>query len=193
MKNPKTIFSERITIMKVFNNLEEMKPYYNEETNTYEFIENGNLIDVKIDFELDINSNIRAGDIQASDIKASENIEASDIKAWNINVRNIKACDIKAIDINASEDIEPIDIKARNIRARDINAVNINAWDIKAKYIIARDISAENINANNILYDSVCYARSKFVCNSIKGTRKNSKYFCLDSEIVIKGDKKNVK
>ena len=147
--------------MKVFNNLEEMKPYYNEETNTYEFIENGNLIDVKIDFDLNIECNINARDIQAWDI------EAWDIEAW--------------------------DIKARNIRARDINAVNINAWDIKAKYIIARDISAENINANNILYDSVCYARSKFVCNSIKGTRKNSKYFCLDSDVVIKGDKKNVK
>lgn len=163
--------------MKVFNNLEEMKPYYNEETNTYEFIENGNLIDIVIDFELDINSNIRAWDIQARDIQA----------------RYIKACDIKACDINASEDIEAIDIKARNIRARDINADNINAWDIKAKYIIARDISAENINANNILYYSVCYASSKFVCNSIKGTRPNSKHFCLDSEIVIKGDKKNVK
>ena len=113
-------------IMKTFKNFEEIKPYYNEKTNTYEFIENGNLIDIVIDFELDINSNIRAGDIQA-------------------------------------------------------------------KYIIARDISAENINANNILYYSVCYASSNFVCNSIKGTRPNSKHFCLDSEIVIKGDKKNVK
>ena len=147
--------------MKTFKNLEEMKPYYNEETNTYEFIENNRLIDVKIDFDLNIECNIKASDINVG------NINAWDINAW--------------------------DIKARNIRARDINAVNINAWDIKAKYIIARDISAENINANNILYDSVCYASSKFVCNSIKGTRPNSKHFCLDSEIVIKGDKKNVK
>ena len=137
--------------MKIFNNLEEMKPYYNEETNTYEFIENNRLIDVKIDFDLNIGCNINARDFIS---------------------RNIKA---------------------RNIRARDINSDNINAWDIKAKYIIARDISAENINANNILYYSVCYASSEFVCNSIKGTRPNSKYFCLDSEIVIKGDKKNVK
>ena len=142
--------------MKTFKNFEEIKPYYNEETNTYEFIENDNLIDIVIEFELDINSNIRAGDIKARDIIAD-------------------------------------DIKARNINARDINAGNINAWDINAKYIIARDISAENINANNILYYSVCYASSKFVCNSIKGTRPNSKHFCLDSEIVIKGDKKNVK
>ena len=184
---------ERVkTMIKIFKNIEEMNPYYNEKTNTYEFIENGNLIDIVIDFELDINSNIRAGDIQARNIQARD-IQALDIKAWNINARNIKALDIKAIDINAREDIEAIDIKARNIRARDINSDNINAWDIKAKYIIARDIRAENINANNILYYSVCYASSEFVCNSIKGTRPNSKHFCLDSEIVIKGDNKNVK
>ena len=159
--------------MKVFNNLEEMKPYYNEETNTYEFIENGNLIDVKIDFGLNIECNINAHDIKARDIKA-RNINADDIKAW---------------DINASEDIEAIDIKAHDIKARDINACG----NIKAKYIIARDISAENINVNKILFNAVCFAYETFVCNSIKGTRPNSKYFCLDSEIVIKGDKKNVK
>ena len=157
--------------MKVFNNLEEMKPYYNEKTNTYEFIENGCHIDIVIDFELDINSNIRAGDIKARDIKA-----------WDISAEDISA-----------EDISAEDIKALNINAQDINALDISALNIRARDISAEDISAENINANNILYDSVCYARSKFVCNSIEGTRPNSKYFCLDSEIVIKGDKKNVK
>lgn len=148
--------------MKTFKNLEEIKPYYNEETNTYEFIENNRLIDVKIDFGLNIECNINAHDIKARDIKASE---------------DIKAIDIKAIDI----------------RVRDINACDIQAGNIKAKYIIARDISAENINVNKILFNAVCFAYETFVCNSIKGTRPNSKYFCLDSEIVIKGDKKNVK
>lgn len=153
---------ERVkTMKKTFKNLEKMKPYYNEKTNTYEFIENGCPIDIVIDFELDINSNICAWDIKAGNINA-----------WDINAGDIKAWDINAWDINAW----------------DINADNINASNIKAE-----DIRAENINANNILYSSVCYARSKFVCNSIKGTRPNSKHFCLDSEIVIKGDKKNVK
>lgn len=96
---------------------ERWKSYYKEKTNTYEFIENGNLIDIVIDFELDINSNIRA-------------------------------------------------------------------WDIKAK-----DISAWDINANKISFTAVCFAYKTFVCNAIKGTRKNSKYFCLDSEIVISNKK----
>ena len=129
--------------MKIFKNLGEMKPYYNEKTKTYEFIENRFHIDIVIDFELDINSNIRARNINAKDI------QAGDINAWDIKARDIKSCDIKAGDINAG------------------------------------DIQAENINSNNIQYNSVCYARSKFVCNSIKGIRPNSKHFCLDSEIVI--------
>ena len=74
--------------MKVFNNLEEMKPYYNEETNTYKFVENNKLIDIDIRFNLDVESNINACNINALDINARN------INAWNINSRNIKALDI---------------------------------------------------------------------------------------------------
>ena len=123
--------------MKVFNNLEEMKPYYNKETNIYEFIENNRLIDIKIDFDL--------------------NIEC-DINAWNIN-------------------------------SGDINAWDINAMDINAMDINARDINAMDINANNISFYAVCFAYKTFVCNSIEGRRENSKYFCLDSDVVIKSQK----
>ena len=147
--------------MKVFNNLEEMKPYYNEETNTYEFIENNRLIDVKIDFGLNIECNIKASDINAG------NINAWDINAWAIS--------------------------AKNINAQDIDALDISAWDISAWNIKACDIKSVNIKANKISFHAVCFAYKTFVCNSIKGERLNSKYFCLDSDVVIKGDKKNVK
>ena len=40
--------------MIVINNQEEMKLYYNEKINTYEFIENNRLIDIKIDYYLKI-------------------------------------------------------------------------------------------------------------------------------------------
>ena len=128
--------------MKVFNNLEEMKPYYNKETNIYEFIENNRLIDIKIDFDLNIECNINAWNINAS------NINSGDINAWNIN------------------------------------SGDINAWDINA-----RDINAIDINANNISFYAVCFAYKTFVCNSIEGRRENSKYFCLDSDVVIKSKK----
>ena len=167
--------------MKVFNNLEEMKPYYNEETNTYEFIENNRLIDVKIDFGLNIECNIKASDINAG------NINAWDINAWAISAKNINAQDIDALNISAW------DISAKNISAQDIDALDISAWDIKAWNIKACDIKSVNIKANKISFHAVCFAYKTFVCNSIKGERPNSKHFCLDSDVVIKGDKKNVK
>ena len=168
--------------MIVINNQEEMKLYYNEKINTYEFIENNRLIDIKIDFDLNIECNIKAGNIEAC------NIEAGNINSWDINARDIKACDINADNIKAC------DIKARDINACNINAVNINAWDIKARNINsgdinACDIKADNIKANNIYFNAVCFARETFVCESIEGRRENSKYFCLDSDVVIKNQK----
>ena len=105
-----------------------------------------------------------------------------------MNSWEIKACDINADNINAW------DINSRDINACNIKADNIKAWDIKARninsgYINACDIKADNINANNIYFNAVCFAYKTFVCESIEGRRENSKYFCLDSEVVIKNQK----
>ena len=132
--------------MKTFKNFEEIKQYYNEDTNTYEFVENEQLLDVELIFELSVDSNIHAGNI----------------KALNIKALNIKALNINAWDIDAS----------------DIDALGINA----------RDINACNINAKDIFFYAVCFARKTFVCKSIKGQRDNNKYFCLDSDVVIKNE-----
>ena len=173
--------------MKVFNNLEEMKPYYNKETNIYEFIENNRLIDIKIDFDLNIECDINAWNINAS------NINSGYINAWNINSGDINSRGIKSYNINACN-INAWNINASNINSGDINAWNINsgdinAWDINARDINARDINAIDINANNISFYAVCFAYKTFVCNSIEGRRENSKYFCLDSDVVIKSKK----
>ena len=98
-------------------------------------------------------------------------------------------CDI-VVDsgINAC-DINAFDIKAWDIKARDINACDINACDIKAGNIKALDINARDINANKISFNAVCFAYKTFVCNAIRGRRENSKYFCLDSDVVIKSQK----
>lgn len=66
--------------MKTFNNLEEMKPFYNKNTNTYEFVENDERLDVEFTFDLDVLASIIA-----------DNIIARDIKALNIKALNIKA------------------------------------------------------------------------------------------------------
>lgn len=142
--------------MKTFNNLEEMKPYYNKKTNTYEFFENGKRIDIHIDFILKTTKSICARDIKASGIKA-RNINACDINAWDIEVNDIEACDIEASNIKAN---------------------NIKAWNIKAWTIEACDIE----------FYAICFSYKTFICDSIRSRRENSKYFCLDSEVVIKQD-----
>lgn len=84
------------------------------------------------------------------------------------------------LSINA-EDINAEDITARNITAWNIDAWNINASDIKACNINARDI-----HAGDITYFAVCCAYRSFSCKSIKGTRENSRHFCLDGDIEIR-------
>ena len=162
---------------KIFNNLEEMNPYYivktNTKTNTYQFVENGLPIDILINFDLHTTDRIHANDINA------KNITAWDIKAKNITALDIKAHDMHAWNINANN------IRAWNINANDIHARNINTHDIYAWDINAKNIHSWNIKAHDILYYAICCAKNKFVCNSIKGTEIYSKHFCLDSEMVI--------
>lgn len=106
-------------MIKEFESLEEIQKYYDKETNTYVFEENGYYIDLVVfNFNLSIDANIEAFDIKAHDITAND-INVNDIKVWNINVRNIIAYDIKAHDIIAN-----------NVYAHDINAWDINAKDI---------------------------------------------------------------
>ena len=80
--------------MKEFNNIKEIDKYYNEDTNTYEFVENGERLDVKFNFNLKTNANIYVRDIDASDIDALD-INALDIDAWNIDADNIDADNIR--------------------------------------------------------------------------------------------------
>ena len=98
-------------------------------------------------------------------------------------------CSIKISASISALDILALDISAGNISARNISALDILALDISAGNISARNISARNISAGGISFYAFCCAYVKLVCKSIKGRRKNSKYFCLDSEVVIEGDK----
>ena len=104
--------------MKEFNNLEEMQPYYNAKTNTYEF---------DCDVQFNFNVNVRA------------NIIALNIIALNINALNIKTLNINALNINALN-IKTLNITVLNITARDINYYaiclaykNINCTSIKGR------------------------------------------------------------
>lgn len=97
------------------------------------------------------------------------------------------------IDINIAANIYAINLYAINIRAFNVSVKKIKAFDIKADIIDAVDVYAEDINAcnikaRNIKFDAVCFAKETFVCNFIKGSRINSKYFCLDSKVQVLGN-----
>ena len=109
---------------KEFNNLEEIKRYYDKETNTYVFKENDRYIDLVVfNFDLEVESNIDAC-----------NIDARDIDVKDINARDISASDIRAQDINACN-ISAYDISARNI---SYGAVCFAYYKIKCKSIKGR-------------------------------------------------------
>lgn len=164
--------------IKEFNKLEEIEKYYDKETNTYIFREDG-VYTVNFHFSLNIEANIVARNIEGWDIKANN------IEAWDITVSDITALDIDAEGDIKAHHINARDIKAFDIRATDINAHDINAFDIKA---------SKNINANKISYYAVCFACDNITCRSIKGRRKNAKHFVLDGKLArrwkINKDKK---
>lgn len=85
-------------------------------------------------------------------------------------------------EINMYSFNDDVDFKCNIVVDSGIFANDIKAWDIKS----------HNINANNISFYSVCFARETFVCNAIIGRRENSKYFCLDSDVVIKSEQLKV-
>ena len=123
-------------MVKEFNSLKEIQKYYDKETNTYIFKENGEYIEVVVfNFDLSIDASINAYNIEA----------------WNIQAHNIDADNINAYNINA-DDIDALNIQAFDIKARDINACDINAWNITAKDISYFSVcfARENIKCRSI-------------------------------------------
>lgn len=141
-------------MIEIFNNLEEIQKYYDKETNTYIFKENDIFIDtIVFNFTLEVNANIRGGNIRAWDIKAF------DIRATNISCLNIMAIDIDARNIDCI-----------NLTAKDIIALNIDALNITARNINVDNIFAKSIDARGEIdcYDT-CVASEYIKCKSIIG------------------------
>ena len=119
---------------KVFNSLEEIQKYYNEETNSYIFKEYGIYISLVIfNFDLNVKSNIYAW-----------NIYGRNINALNINAKDIYAC---RLDVN--------DIKVHDISALSINADNINYYAVCYAYenIKCHSIKGRKHNAKHFVLD----------------------------------------
>ena len=162
-------------MIREFNSLEEIQKYYDEKTNTYVFKENNEYIRlVKFNFDLNVETNIKARNIIAC------NITANDIETENIN----------ALDINADKIQANRNIDAWNITTHDLFANDINANDILAHNINAWNINASNIIACDILYWAVCVAIENIKCKSIKGRYRNAKHFVLDGKLEVEENEK---
>lgn len=162
-----------------FNNLGEIQLYFNENTNTYEFVKYGRLLEIEITFDFYTNKDIKAGNINAQNIHARNidalNIDAKNIKAWNINAQNIHARDINAWSITAW------DISAQNIEAGDINALKV----LSTLTINTENIIASEINAGNISFLGVCFSYDDIICKSINEKHPNAKYFSLRGNVFV--------
>ena len=166
--------------IKEFNSINELEKYYDEKTNTYVFREGEDYIDLIIfNFDLNIQANINAWNIEVND-----NINAKDIFGYDIKAHDIKAHDIYSNAIIAN-DIYARNIDSLNIKSRYINAVDINGGDIITGNIDAGNICAENIKAKRINYYAIFCAYKNIKCKSIEGRRKNSKHFALDGKIEV--------
>lgn len=145
--------------IKEFYSLEEIQQYYDERANTYIFKLNNDEYINKVVFNFDLN--------------VDANIDARDIEAHNIKAYNIYAC-----HINATE------IRADNIYAYMIKAYYVNSCDITSDFIYvnnlnASDISAFEIIADTIMYNAVCYAYRHIKCKHIEGRYRLSQHFVL--------------
>ena len=161
-------------MVKQFNSFDEIKKYYDEESNTYIFREDGVNIDlVVLNFKLDINANIIADTIRGWNINAND-IDVYNIDCYDIEAKNIDACSINAHDIEAN-DIETTE--------------DIKAWNIYAHNITAKNIIADHIYAHDISYWAICFAIQDIECRSIKVRRENAKHFVLDGKIEVENDK----
>ena len=127
-------------MVKEFNSLEEIEKYYDEGTNTYEFIEDDEMIDLVIfNFYLNVEANIKA-----------LNINSKDIKTWNIEANNIKFRNVEACNIKANY------IIARNVEAINIEAEDISYYAVCFAYqnISCKSIKARSDNAKQFVLES---------------------------------------
>lgn len=175
--------------IKEFNSLEEIKEYYDEESNTYVFKEDDEYIDLVIfNFDLTVEAKIEALTIKARNIDVKIfDIVARDMDTMNINAGDIYARDIKAKNIDAKNIKKARDINAEDINSLNINALDINAFNIDCVDIIAKNVNVRNINARNIECYNEFVASEYIKCKSIR-KRDNPNSVVLDEKSNIENE-----
>jgi len=84
------------------------------------------------------------------------------------------------------QDLDCWDLDCWNLKCWNLDCWNLDCLNLKCKDLKCWDLKCQELKAKNVSYYGVAVAYNSMEVESIKGRRKNSKHFCLDSEIVIK-------
>lgn len=178
--------------MKTFKNLGEIKPYYNQNTSTYEFKENNKYLDIQLDFDLLGEYKIKCNNLIAKEINI-KHIECNDLKAESI-YNSYGACTISANYIICKKHLYVSNIKANNIISLYIYVKNIFCNNINCKSIeVENKIKCCNINTNsihgnkieinNITILNYCIAVEELKTKQITKLSDRAEVFCCKNDI----------
>ena len=96
-------------------------------------------------------------------------------------------CDINIKVHIICKDLICWDLDCRNFNCRDLHCGDLICWDLHCLDIDCADLNCQDLHCRDLNYHAVAFAYKTFKCKSVKGRRKNSKHFCLDSDIIITG------
>ena len=137
--------------MKRFETLADIHPYYNSESDTYDFSDNGTLLDIELTFSLCTHSNIRAHDIRVSDRES--------MLAYNINAHDITGGYIlSGANIYANDITDVVILLGDEIHTHDIDVLKINGGYIYANIVEAADIVMAHLEAADTHCGVICHS-----------------------------------
>jgi len=94
-------------------------------------------------------------------------------------------CSITTDAYITCQNLTCMDLNCWNLNGRNLNGQNLTCQNLNCRNLICWDLNCQNLNCRDISFYAVAVAYRTFDCESIKGRRPNSKYLCLDSDVVI--------
>jgi hypothetical protein len=112
------------------------------------------------------------------------------------NTQSEVEADIKDGVLKIDDDVKiecDVNIRAsiicQNLNCWDLNCEDLDCGDLNCQNLNCWDLNCQNLDCGDLDYYAIAVAYYKSKCESVKGRRSNSKHFCLDSEVIITGDK----
>ena len=170
--------------MKIFNSVEEMKPYYIENNSIYVIND-----DVTFNFDLYLDGSIFAYNITAKCFQA-RNVTAKNVTADNFTAGNVKLHNLDALRVSVSN-MEANNVNCCNFFGSKVRVNSLKCWDV---YL--GNLKAVHIDAEQIEYFDTCTAEETLKCVWVKrkticgGSHLHQQHECKNGKIEYKPEKK---